>query len=348
MAKKILAQVMSSAMGDQLLDEDFVHNGSYVVFVDGKRIPGSVGVEYNPPQPKLNPIIEDARQGPVAELRSYGEFGELSVRCATQQAGVITRLLGMGTRLLSQPDVNLGRTVGDPLAVAAEVNDAEWHLVKLLGLADPYQAVINRTFFTDLEETPFKISAYDIAGARCVAVGTPPMGGVITLMDQFTGKFGMTDMTLAGAYKLVFDPSQVYMVKLGAERVAVDYIDPDLVPGEAAIILGIAYKHGQLRNPSDYSLVSPYERPHRVGIDLLMPLGDAPEGRVWKHKRFYWCESYVPPTETTSGDREEANILDYKFRVKRVKSRYKISEFCEEDFLIYPSTGESGNIHVGG
>ena len=337
MAKKILAQVMSSAMGDQLLDEDFVHNGSYVVFIDGKRIPGGVGVEYNPPQPKLNPIIEDARQGPVAELRSYGEFGELTVRCATQQAGVITRLLGMGTRLLTQAEVNTERQVGNPAAPAAEVNDAEWHLVKLTGDPGPYQAVINRTFFTDLEESPYKISAYDIVGKGCIDVEELGVGGVVTLIDQFTGQFGISDMVLDGQFKILFDPSQVYMVKLGAERVAVDYIDPNLVPGDPAIILGVAYLHGQLVNASDYSLVSPYERPQRVGVDLLMPLGDAPEGRVWKHKRFYWCESYVPPTETTSGDREEANILDYKFRVKRAKSRYKISEFCEEDFLIFPT-----------
>ena len=117
----------------------------------------------------------------------------------------------------------------------------------------------------------------------------------------------------------------------------VDYIDPELASGDNALIIGIAFKWGQLANTGDYSMVQPYGAITRCSIDFLLCLGDMQnEGKIWQHDRFLNCQQVRLPAQTYSSTDGAARKTSYEWRVKAYTGRFGGSYYKESDTIVVP------------
>lgn len=324
------------------VDERYPSNGNPYLFVSGYLLPGAQDVALNPAQPKLNPVLFDARMPPIQELRSHpGEYDQVSAKLPSLQPDVAVRIEGMGIVLKDQAATNVQRTVGDPTIVAADVDDAMWFIVKRTGTAGNYGFTIPRTIVTGLDTTAMPmLSLYNPATDGCLGVtgASPGLGATETVADYFNGHITVTGLAVepSGA-SFKYDPSAGYSVHLSLERKAVDFINADVVSGDTCYIVGAAFKWGQLANAGDYSLYRPNSELIEVSLDMLLCLGDAPNGNMWKWWRFPRAQQVMRPERQFSSASGEANSPEARWRVKPVGIDILGASYVyDEDTIILP------------
>lgn len=350
---KSLIEVLSPSIIPQALNESMATNGNWVPVVDGVVIPGVTAVVDAPVELNYANIQTDARRQPDARLRYYQEGNKVTLRCTTEQAGVLDQLLGMGAQRYDMADTNTNRTIGAGGSLATDPDGAEWYLVKIgdgsiLSTTWSVGFSIARTMFSDLSAATadWKAQVYvpDSTPPASFAAGTDviDIDAEATLADAYLGNFvfAAVDQTkLVAAALMVYDPADIYTVKTSGITRVVDFIDPLLEAGDQCAIIGLGYKFGQLSGANDYSIVCPWGQRRTCFLDLYMCLGDADEGNQWKRRRYYRAEQSNIPNASTDGSSTEVNTIDYEFLVMDNISRFRTGDtmgrLYEEDYLFF-------------
>jgi len=355
MAKNLI-EVLSPSIIPVGLDDRFASNGNWVPVVKGRLVPGCTAVDDNPADINFADIKVDARRQPDARLRYYQEGYQLSLMVATQQVSVLENLLGMGATVYDRSTSNTNRIVGNGGSLATDPDGAEWYLVRLgdgspLGTTFTVDALIARLkMFTDVDTTAanWKAQVYVPASTppATFAAGTDviDIDTKSAITDPYLGAFAFTGLDqddVPGAALMLYDPAELYLINTTGKTRLVDYRDPDLQAGDQCCIIGLGYRHGQLANDNDYSIVQPYTRRVRVPIDLYTCLGDADNGLLWNIRRYYNCEQNSVPKASTSGSQTDPNIRKYDFLVLENDSRFnkdtKYGRYYEDDYVVFAS-----------
>ena len=324
-----LEDVLSDGEAQVLLNESYLDNGTDIPVIDGKVIPGVDNVEDVPVGIRLAQLKPDARKAPVARLRYYSDDDYmLRLTVPTAQRDIIESCLGMGATILDQTAINAANTVGDPTGVPTAVTDA---LFGVFAIDDNGSASYSNVDITiprlphadfpgAAKGTDHFFGAYDNATAVIDiddSLGAATFNAVVTWTDRFIGEVAITGVDLSSKQTCIttYDPATALVTLAGVTR-GVDYVDPNLSPGDECIILSMAYIYSQSGNANDWAITQPLTKPTRVVIDLFRAMGDSVAGPIWKRRRFYHCEQMSLPADSTSGDTTDPNKQVYEFVVR--------------------------------
>lgn len=346
-------------------DDRFLDNGNWVPVIEGYALPTCVEVEDAPVDPAYSDVQSDARTEPEAQLRYYQGNYMLRLHLASIQAGILDRVLGLGSFRRTKAQTNIARTIGTTI-LPLQPTDAEWYAVKIADNgaalpAGPLAAQIARTTFSDLS-TGWFASVYipqsTVPAAFVADTDIKDLTAEAVLSNAYLGTFDFAALTvppavgpdLIAAAILTYDPGRVYTVKTTVSTKRVDVIDPALQAGDFFIIVGLSYKASQLAGDGDYSIVQPDAKRSKVFLDLYRPLGDTPNADVWERRRYFHTEQTRMPSASTSGSRPDANQRVYEFICRENQSRFRSqfqagpavpvvttnpwSKFYETDFLV--------------
>jgi hypothetical protein len=120
-----------------------------------------------------------------------------------------------------------------------------------------------------------------------------------------------------------YDPanSGIVTFSVGGEAINVDVVDPDLDPGDHAVILAFTYKYLQLEGLQDYGYNQPLDPKERVTLELFKSKSDSPEGRIWTRRTYFDARQGAIVAAPTSGSNENANTNEYVFEIREQKCR---------------------------
>lgn len=319
-----LDQVLSIDQHQRLLVEDYIGNGNAVPVVSGVVIPGCTAIVDEPPEIALANLKCDSRRGPDARLR-YMPDADYRIRLAvgTLQQDAQAALQGMGAQVLNQAAWNAAHTVGDPTGNGGlghnSVDDALWGIFKVTGASMNTVAVErlpHADFVGSVKGTDYFITLYEPGVTPAVDVEGVVVGGTVTWTDRHIGSLDMTGMAIPAGALGTYDPATSGLITFGNETVGVDFIDPELCPGDDYAIFGFSYLYSQLTGTHDWGITQPLDKPTRVIIDLYESLTDSPEGRVWSRTRYYDCRQYKIPGRSTDGGNTDPNSMEYEFTVE--------------------------------
>lgn len=332
-----LSDVKSGSQVELLLDENYIDNGSWIPSVDGRFIPGVTAVTDDPPEIQLATLKTDARIGPAARLSFYGDTDyNLTLAVPTQQQSVLSKIVGRGASILDMADANTNNTVGDVDATPTAVEDALFGIFKVDGTVGDWDLTIPRLPHADFVATnnfngvAAPGTVYDnqfciynpVAKTFDQATKAASINGTLTWLDKYTGELSLTGMVLP-TQVFTYDPATSGLVELGGKTVAVDerLVDPNLRAGDNCVIVACAYTYSQLSRVGDWQITQPLSKPTRVVIDLYRSLSDVTESGIWVRRRHYWCEQTNLPSASTDGSKNDPNIQNVIFVVRRFDCR---------------------------
>lgn len=316
-------QFMPSQIVKSYMNEKFGGPANWFCAVNGVYIPTEM-VRTNLPEPDRDRIRLDPRMPAVATYPTIAgaEFSvELDV--PSYQQDVETRLYGKTLKDFAA--TNTFRQVGT-LAVPTATSHCEWFLLKASASGSNKQVTIPRLDFQGHDASTSKYYYYNYASGAVSLVTTMSPAGVISFPNDNSQWIGEVNIAGFNPTLITYDSNTNYRVSFssGVDQLVIDqrHIDPNLVDGDSALIVGASYKFLQLAEANSYSYLFRMFEASEVPIDLYMSLGRSARSRVLLSRHIQRAQLLnIPDFGETSGTKAEHNRRTFRFEIVQYENQ---------------------------